>query len=216
MDAERIVYIKAEKSVMVTHPVVRMEDVFEISAYRSQAQKEIRQMMLYHVETKEKDKIVFSVLKAIEQIRARYPDYQVVNEGETDFIVEYAPPGEKKSWITVLKIAFVCLAVSIGSAFTIMTFDQDVNVKEIFQKIYELTAGLSENPEQVSQSTGLVELFYCIGMPVGIIVFFNHFSKIALSNDPTPLQVQLKIYEKDVNDSIVMEASREGKSHDVT
>ena len=36
-----------------------------------------------------------------------------------------------------------------------------------------------------------------------------------MSSDPTPLQVQLRIYEKEVNEAIMKTAEREGKTIDV-
>ncbi|MBQ9119576.1 MAG: hypothetical protein IJY09_05915 [Lachnospiraceae bacterium] len=119
------------------------------------------------------------------------------------------PPGKKQEWIEYLKVIFVCLSVAIGSAFTIMTFNQDASVSDIFGRIYRAMEGEEAN------GAGLLELFYCLGLPSGIILFFNHFSKIRLSNDPTPLQVQLRLYERDVNTAIIRESSREGKTIDV-
>ena len=105
---------------------------------------------------------------------------------------------------------YICLAVTIGSAFTIMTFNQDASVSEIFARLEKIIAG-SE-----TEGPGLLELGYCIGLPTGIIIFFNHFSHLKMSSDPTPLQVQLRIYEKDSNEAILKSASREGKTIDVS
>ena len=61
----------------------------------------------------------------------------------------------------------------------------------------------------------ILEISYSIGIPIGIIVFFNHFSKIKINSDPTPLQVQLRLYEQDENTAIIKNASREKKTIDV-
>lgn len=209
MAAERIIYIKAEDSTIVTHMQVRLEDVLSITGPEQKVVNELGQQVFFVVPKKQKEKYIFSILKIIEFIQKQHPDHQVVNEGETDFILEYMPPGKKQKWLEYLKVVFVCLAVSIGSAFTIMTFNQDASVAEIFTRIYRVMEG--EDPA----GPGLLELFYCLGLPTGIMIFFNHFSKIRLSNDPTPLQVQLKLYEKDVNAAVIKEASREGKNIDV-
>ncbi len=209
MAAERIIYIKAEESKIVTHTKVCLEDVLRMTSPEQKVVKELGKQVLFVVPEEKKNKYVFSILKVIEFIQKQHPDYQVVNEGELDFIVEYMPPAKQERWAEVLKILFVCLAVSIGSAFTIMTFNQDASVTEIFSRIYTVLEG------EENTGPGLLELFYCIGLPLGIIVFFDHFSKLKLSNDPTPLQVQLRLYEQDVNTAIMKEASREGKSIDV-
>jgi stage V sporulation protein AA len=61
----------------------------------------------------------------------------------------------------------------------------------------------------------ILEISYAIGLPLGIILFFNHFSKIKLGNDPTPMQVQMRLYEEDLDKTLIENASREGKTIDV-
>ena len=65
-------------------------------------------------------------------------------------------------------------------------------------------------------STGVLELSYSLGIPLGIILFFDHFSKLKMDSDPTPLQVELRLYEKDVNEAIIENAGKEGKKKDVS
>jgi stage V sporulation protein AA len=60
-----------------------------------------------------------------------------------------------------------------------------------------------------------LELFYCIGLAVGIIVFFNHIGKKKITSDPTPIQVEMRKYEKDVDTTFIENAGRKGHEHDV-
>lgn len=210
MAAERVIYIKSEQAAIVTNPKVYLEDVVTMTGTDKKLVKELGREVLFVVPDKQtKEKYIFSVLKVIELIQKQHPDYLIINTGEADFIVEYQPPGKKQKWLGYVKIIFVCFAVAIGSAFTIMTFNQDASVTDVFAKLYRVVAGTEPD------GPGLLELGYCIGLPSGIIIFFNHFSHLKMSSDPTPLQVQLRIYEKDVNDAIIKEASREEKTIDV-
>ena len=65
-------------------------------------------------------------------------------------------------------------------------------------------------------SLTILELSYCIGLPIGIMVFFNHFNRRKLIMDPTPIHVEMRSYEKQVNEAIIEDASREGKTIDVS
>ena len=67
------------------------------------------------------------------------------------------------------------------------------------------------------ESDGVTELeiFYAIGMPIGIMVFYNHIGKKKVTHDPTPIQVEMRKYEQDVDTTFIENASREGKSIDV-
>ncbi len=210
MAEERVIYIKAEQASIVANPKVYLEDVVTMTGPDKKRIGELGREVLFVVPDKQTpQKYIFSVLKVIELIQKRHPEALVLNAGETEFIVEYQPPGKKQKWLGYVKIVFVCFAVAIGSAFTIMTFNQDASVSDIFAKLYHIVAG------QEADGPGLLELGYCIGLPSGIIIFFNHFSHLKMGSDPTPLQVQLRIYERDVNDAIIKTASREEKTIDV-
>lgn len=75
------------------------------------------------------------------------------------------------------------------------------SITELFGQVYELFTG------QTSDGFTVLELSYSLGLGLGIIVFFNHFAGKKLTADPTPLEVQMRTYENDVNDTII-EASR--------
>ena len=40
-------------------------------------------------------------------------------------------------------------------------------------------------------------------MPLGIIVFYNHIGTKKLTEDPTPIQVEINEYETKVEDTII-------------
>lgn len=157
-----------------------------------------------------KQKKTFSVLFVIKNLQAQFPEVSFSVLGETDFIVEYKP--EKKGTAPKVlewgKTVFVCLTVFFGSAFTIMTFNKDASVEEVFSLIYKLSEGAERS------RPGELEIAYSIGLPIGIILFFNHFLRKKIDSDPTPLQVQMRQYEKDVNATIIENATREGKKKD--
>ena len=48
-----------------------------------------------------------------------------------------------------------------------------------------------------------LEVFYCIGLAVGIILFFNHIGKRKLSDDVTPIQVEMDKHNKDTWNTII-------------
>ena len=90
-----------------------------------------------------------------------------------------------------------------------MSFNNDVNVTTLFGQLYQWATG--------EQSTGftILELTYSIGVSVGILVFFNHFGKKRFSVDPTPIEVEMRKYETDVNQALTETADREKKTLDV-
>ena len=189
---------------MVSNKRVILGDVCEVYSQDAALAKEVRKIEMFHIEKAEKQKIAVSVLYLIRKISDLKPEITVVNLGEQDFIIEYLPPTPQKKWPAQLKAALVSVIVFFGSAFTIMTFNEDANVAEVFTRIYTEVAGMQEG-------NGWLEVSYCVGLPLGILLFFNHFSSAKLSADPTPLQIQMRQYEQQEDATIVENEARRGK-----
>lgn len=48
-----------------------------------------------------------------------------------------------------------------------------------------------------------------------IIIFYNHIGRRKYEKDPTPLEVEMRLYEDDANTAIINESAREAKEQDV-
>ena len=83
-----------------------------------------------------------------------------------------------------------------------MAFNNDVGVTKLFGQIYELVMG------KKSDGFTVLEVTYSIGLTFGILGFFNHFGKKRFTVDPTPMEVQMRLYENDIQTALVENASR--------
>lgn len=203
------IYIKIDKNNMVHKKDVYLEDVAKVYCHESQAIKKLNQIPIFKITSDKKANYMFSVLKVIEFIQLLFPKALIINIGETDFIIHYEKLKKRWNIIEYFKVVMVSLMVFFGATFTIMTFNTDAGVQKIMDYVYVTIMG----KEKVGSS--LLELSYAIGLPVGIILFFNHFSKLKLSTDPTPLQVQMRLYEESIDKTLIENANREGKTIDV-
>ncbi|WMJ86332.1 stage V sporulation protein AA [Anaerocolumna sp. MB42-C2] len=201
-------YIKIDKNTMVTNKTIYLKDIAKLYSYDIKMVNDLKSQVVFETQATKKTNYIFSVLKLIELINKIYPEVQIINLGESDFIVHYDPPKKFPKIFEYIKVSLVSLMVFFGAAFTIMTFNEDANVKEIFKTIYKLVTG---------NETGgkILEVSYAVGLPLGIIVFFNHFSKFKLGNDPTPMQVQMRLYEENLDTTLIENANREDKTIDV-
>ena len=111
--------------------------------------------------------------------------------------------------VHAVKVVCVVLITFVGAAFSIMAFNNDVDTTKLFGQIYELLAG------RPSDGFTMLELSYCIGLVIGILVFFNHFGKKRFSVDPTPMEVEMRLYENDIETTLVETYGRRGKELDV-
>jgi len=145
---------------------------------------------------------VFSVLEVVEKIQGIYPGLEIQNLGEADFIVEYSTRPKENPTAAFLKTAAVCLICFFGSAFSIMTFNEDVATADLFGRIYTLVTG------QESDGFTILELTYSLGLSVGILSFFNHTGKRSLVKEPTPIEVEMRLYEEDINTTLINTSNR--------
>ena len=90
-----------------------------------------------------------------------------------------------------------------------MTFNQDVSVMDVFGNLYNYVFGV------MPEKPGILEATYSIGLALGIILFYNHIGGRRITKDPTPIEVQMRMYENDVNDALVETANRKGELIDV-
>lgn len=192
------IYIKPmEKVQMVQKREVLLRDVAEVFV-GGQTKGEAEQIVVFQIPSDRKKTYLLSVIDLIQALNQKYPDATVSNVGEMDILIEYLPKEEKKTkgW-TLIKVAFVSLILFIGAATTIMCFHTDVQLPLIFQNIYYIFFG--ENREMPA----LLSIPYSIGLGLGIIIFFNHFSKVSLTEDPTPIEIEMTTYEKETNVSVI-------------
>lgn len=148
----------------------------------------------------------FDVIRILEAID---PSIQVNNVGQTAFIISYHSPERPHLIWQWIKTIFVCLISFSGAAFAIMTFNNDVSAPQIFQETYKMVMG------QESDGFTIIELSYSVGLAFGILVFFNHFAKWKVTTDPTPLEVEMRLYEDNVSKTIIQNDGRREQGIDV-
>ena len=205
-----ILYLKLEKISLVKEKTVRLGQVATLWCGDKDLEKRCGQMKILDIKANNDRRYVMSVMSVIEKLTGQEKDLQVSNLGETDFIIDYQPGSGSSVWWNWTKTIFVCVTMLIGGAFAIMTFNNDGCVAEIFEQLYLSVMGTE--PEGIS----VMEIGYSVGLPLGILLFFNHFSKISFSKDPTPIEVQMRSYENDVNDTLIQNAGREETEIDVS
>ena len=204
-----VVYMKIDQSNCVRTPKLHIKDIASIYCEDPELAYQIGKIELYHFQRDRYGREVFSILKVIELIKKTCKNVEVENMGESDFIVYYKPQKRESKVLLWSKICGICLVTFFGAGFSIMTYNNDVNTSEVFGMIYELVMG------RPATGPSILSLMYSIGLMVGVIVFFNHAMQKKLTDDPTPFQVQMRLYERDVNDTFIKGAGRKEEEIDV-
>lgn len=210
MAAEQVtLYIKGDRDVEVSKREVTLGDLLSFECSNKAMIPKVKTLKILKIPENGKQRYVVSVLKIIACIHENYPGVEVQNLGETDIIVTYEEQNTSGAAMHVIKTVFVSLLTFSGSVFAIMAFNNDASVSKLFSQIYEFVMGTK------SDGFTMLELGYSLGITIGILVFFNHFGKKRFTVDPTPLEVQMRVYENDIQTTLIENASRKEEEMDV-
>lgn len=198
-------YLKIDKNVQVHDSTVFLKDIAQLECSNKAVENQLKTLKLNNPTGNKPGRHVMSVMEIITQIHEVYPSLEVNNIGESDFIITYEKAKQPSPIYSWAKTLFVCVLSFFGAGFSIMTFNNDVSVTKLFAQLYEQFTGT------VSDGFTILEVAYSLGLGLGIIVFFNHFAGKKLTKDPTPMEVQMRTYEDNINKTLIESGNREPK-----
>ena len=187
-------YLQLDQNIEVTNPHVYLQDIAALSMSDPKILNHLRVMPVIVLDAKKPGRYVMSVSDLLKKIQKLEPSI--------DISPTYRISSATGKLFRYVKIFFVCLVSFFGAAFSIMTFNNDVDMGSLFSQFYTLVTGKS------SSGFTILEISYSIGIGLGVLIFFNHFGHLKLSDDPTPMQVQMRTYEDDVNRTLIEQAAR--------
>lgn len=201
------IYIKPNEKITITgRKIVYLKDVGEIWI-PGQTTASLENLVVYQIPEDTEKTYLISVIDIIKAITLKFPDATVNNVGEMDILLTYQKQykQQNKVWL-YSKIVFISLIFFTGASTSIMSFHSDAQIPKIFQNYYYIFFG------EYNDMPLILAIPYTIGLAIGIILFFNHFSKIYVTKDPTPIEIEMTTYEKETNTSIIDALNRKQKS----
>lgn len=204
------VYVSLKQMTEVYKKDIFLSDIADVFCSDKNVESRCKAVKVKTIHSDEKKCYMGSIVDVVQKISEIDPSIQVNSMGETDFIINYQTrAGGHYAW-EWLKTIVVCLVCFSGASFAIMTFNNDVSITDVFKKIYILI--MNQEPSGLT----VLEASYSIGLAVGISVFFNHFAKLKLSTDPTPLEVEMRLYEDSINKTLIKNDGRKESGIDVS
>lgn len=199
----KTIYINLKENIISQNSNIKLSDVAELYCNDEKIAKKAKELQILQF-NKVPNRTVVSVTEIIQVIEDCIKDVNVVNLNNTNVIVQYKnKKKEKKDYWGAIKTAVISLVVFFGAAFAIMSFNEDVSTNSLFIEVYELITG------EASDGKTLIEASYSIGLGFGIIILYGHFGKIKLTDDPSPTEVEMSKYEKDINTTIISASDKE-------
>ena len=200
--ANLVLYLKAEQNAEVMEEHVCVKDIASLYCADKSVCAKVKSLKIHQFYEKDKKRQVISILKVIQLIEKECPNVSVENIGENATLIELINVNKHKGPVQWLKMIFVAAISFFGTGFTIMAFHNDIGINEVM--------GYS------TDGYSILEVSYSIGLAAGIILFFNHIGGRRITKDPTPIEVEMRVYETDVNKALIETADREGKTIDVS
>jgi stage V sporulation protein AA len=192
------IYIKlSKKFALYGKKQVHIKDIAEV--YTSpQIRARVENLKILEIKDNADKSYLITIIDVINALDKAFTGHTVNSVGETDCVVEYSHRVKNENrFFLISKIVLVCTILAFGSATAIMSFHSDAQMETIFENYYTIFFG-----EEVKNPT-IINLPYSIGLAFGIIVFFNHFTGKKLTSDPTPIEVEMSLYEGQVADNII-------------
>ena len=207
--SDKTIYLKMDAKIKIQTDVVRIGDLGKVYCSDITVVSKIKTLQVYRFQKSDHNRCVIGVLKVIQLIHKEYPGFTVDIVGETETIVEQITGKSKPLWLDWIKVALVSAICFFGTMYTIMSYHNEISIIDLFEQTYTMATGME------SDGFTALEAAYSIGLSLGIIVFYNHIGKRKLTPDPSPITVEMRTYEDDVNRSLVELANREEKTLDV-
>jgi stage V sporulation protein AA len=191
-----ILYIRLRRVVRITRGrTVKLKEIAEMVA-PPELENILDDLIIYTPVRKDGNRVLIDMILIISRIRAAVPNLQIQLLGEPHVLLEVGPPRRRSNYILIV---LVWLVLFIGAGLTIMNFHADVSMLAVHRRIYEMITGHSvERPL-------FLQIPYSIGIGAGMILFFNHLFQKKFNEEPSPLEVEMFMYQENVNQYVIME-----------
>ncbi|WP_336749969.1 stage V sporulation protein AA [Bacillus altitudinis] len=179
--------------------LIYLEDIAQITGDDSAVQK-LSKMPIYHVSKKDRHIVVLDIMHVVKTIKKAWPDIDIQTVGGSEAIVEI---DTGKRQLSPVLFVFVWLLLFVGAALAIMNFHEDVSMRLVHIRLYEMITGNTvEHPY-------LLQIPYSFGLGFGMILFFNHVFKKRLNEEPSPLEVEMFKYQLDLDHYVALNENKE-------
>ncbi|MFC4302723.1 stage V sporulation protein AA [Cohnella boryungensis] len=200
----KVVYVRLRRRAVISPEAnVTLGDVARLVT-EAGLQAKLERLPLHRVTSGDGNLLLIDMLQVVKAIREAEPGMVIETFGEPHVLLEVSSGGEIKPRRFILTMAWLLLF--FGSGMAMMNFHADVNMPAVQRRITELITGSSAAHPWVFQ------IPYSIGIGMGMLLFFNRLLRKRLNDEPNPLEVEMFMYQENVNHYVITEEYR--KKHE--
>ncbi|UFJ42851.1 stage V sporulation protein AA [Brevibacillus humidisoli] len=195
-------YLRLRKRLSVKPgAVISLGDICQLY-WDGEKEKGIAKLHVYQVKPEDGDLIIIDIMQVIGKLRQMLPEVPLEVQGAPQIIVEVARPHRNPN---LLLVGFVWVVLFIGSGLAIMNFHTDVSMLQVHQRLYYLITG------EHNQQPLLLQIPYSLGIGLGMVLFFNHLFRKRINEEPSPLEVELFLYQQNVDQYYLQYENKENE-----
>ncbi|MFK7696500.1 stage V sporulation protein AA [Paenibacillus sp. HJGM_3] len=201
--AGSVLYIRLRRRIVVRRGAPILLGNIAQLLVDPELEPQVRQLTVHTPVEADGSVLLIDMLRVVKVVRDRYPGMQIEHFGEPHVLVEILTPSRKPNPVL---FTLVWLLLFVGSGLAIMNFHVDVSMMEVHQKLFKMVSGREvEHPYWL-------QIPYSFGLGAGMVIFFNQLFKKRFSEEPSPLEVEMFMYQESLNRYVIMEEYR--KMHD--
>ncbi|MBB3109222.1 stage V sporulation protein AA [Paenibacillus phyllosphaerae] len=203
--APPILYLRLRRRIGIKPgDVVTLGMAARLFAADPKLEQRLQSLVLHRHSEKDGNRVVIDLLQIVKAIQDEEPLTEVEPFGDPQVLVTVADKVPKPNRF-LLVVAWLLLF--FGSGLAIMNFHTDVSMKEVHERITELVTGTkTEHPLWL-------QIPYSLGIGIGMVLFFNHLFRKRFNEEPNPLEVELYLYEENVNSYVIADEMRRKNEH---
>lgn len=194
------IYLRLKKRISISKfQEVRLQDAAHVLVEDKQLEQQIKSLVLYKHQEQDGNRFVIDLLQIIDCIKRKCKHVEIDVYGDPQVLVMITEKAGKPRYILLI----ICwLLLFCGSGLALMNFHADVNMKDTHIRIVELITG-----ERVEHPLWF-QIPYSIGVGAGMVLFFNHIFKKKFNDEPNPLEVEMFMYQENINTYVIAEEIR--------
>ncbi|WP_318508518.1 stage V sporulation protein AA [Bacillus sp. T3] len=197
---EKTIYIRMRnRSQVRKEEVIQLKDLALIIA-EERVYNHLQTLEIYQVKNEDRNIVIIDAMTIIRNVTNVFPEFEVQMIGPSQTIVEVVYKRRKSSVPAFLSIWFLLF---FGAALTIMNFHEDVSMQIVQQKLYTMVTWKKEVKPL------LFQIPYSFGLGLGMVLFFNHFFRKRINEEPSPLEVEMFNYQQDIDQYVIMHENKE-------
>ncbi len=195
------VFIKPRHRVQVKPgAVVTLGQAAQIAAPDGGLIRRLKTIPLYRIQPSDKNIVIIDMMQMIRAVLDvdSSLDLQMIGPSQTIIEVVY----EKRKFSSA-SFVLVWLLLFVGSAMAIMNFHEDVSMQQVHRHLYEMMTG------QAVDKPLLLQIPYSLGLGIGMILFFNHWFRKRINEEPSPLEVEMFNYQQSIDQYVILHENKE-------